>query len=120
LRAAGANVTEVIAYRTVAPENIDPAILARIRRAQVDAIVFASPSAFRNLSDAMGGQVMNAISQQVHLAAIGPTTARAIRESGARVDIEVSDAASIGVPAVAGALAQYLQQRPAAAPVRSA
>jgi uroporphyrinogen-III synthase len=120
LRAAGANVTEVIVYRTVAAEQIDPAILARIRRAEVDAIVFASPSAFRNLSNAMGGEAMKAISKQVHLAAIGPTTARAIRESGAHVDIEVSDAASIGVSAVAGALAQYFQQRAAAAPGRPA
>jgi uroporphyrinogen-III synthase len=120
LRAAGANVTEVIAYRTVAPEKLDPAVLTNIRRAQVDAIVFASPSAFRNLANAMGGEAMNAISQQVHLAAIGPTTARAIREASARVEIEVSDAASIGISAVADALAQYFQQRSDAAPVRSA
>lgn len=119
LRAAGANVTEVVAYRTVAPEKLDPAILARIRHTEIDAIVFASPSAFRNLSSAMGDEAMNTISKQVHLAAIGPTTARAIRESGARVDIEVSDAASIGISAVASALAQYFQQRPTAAPVRS-
>lgn len=120
LRAAGANVTEAIAYRTVAPEKLDPGVLARIRRAEVDAIVFASPSAFLNLSNAMGRDAMNAISGQVHLAAIGPTTARAIRESGAHVDIEVSDAASIGVSAVADAVAQYFQLRPMPAPVRPA
>jgi uroporphyrinogen-III synthase len=120
LRTAGANVTEVIAYRTVAPEQIDPAILARIRRAEVDAIVFASPSAFRNLSDSIGADAVNGVSERVHFAAIGPTTARAIRESGAHIDIEVNDAASIGISAVAGALAQYFQQRSSAAPVRSA
>ncbi len=120
LREAGASVTEVIAYRTVAPENLDPAILGRVQRAEVDAIVFASPSAFRNLSDSIGADAMTKISGRVHFAAIGPTTARAVRESGARVDIEVSDAASIGVSAIADALAQFFQQRSAAAPVRSA
>jgi uroporphyrinogen-III synthase len=120
LREAGANVTEVIAYRTVAPEQLDPAILTHIRKADVDAIVFASPSAFVNLSDSIGGDVTRAISERVHFAAIGPTTARAIREAGARVDIEVSDAASIGTSGVADAIARYFQQRNAAAPVRSA
>jgi uroporphyrinogen-III synthase len=120
LRAAGANVTEVIAYRTVAPRQLDPAILARVRRAEVDAIVFASPSAFHNLSDAIGADAVKQVSERVHFAAIGPTTASAIRQSGSRVDIEVSDAASIGISAVAGALTQYFQQRPATAPARSA
>ncbi len=119
LREAGANVTEVIAYRTVAPEQLDPAILARIRSADVDAIVFASPSAFANLSGSIGGDALKTISERVHFAAIGPTTARAIRQSGARVDIEVSDAASIGISAIAGALAQYFQRHTAAAAVRT-
>ena len=46
---AGAEVTEVIAYRTAAPKAIDPHTLQRVRRAEVDAIIFASPSAFHNL-----------------------------------------------------------------------
>jgi len=119
LRDAGATVTEVIAYRTVAPEHLDPAIVRRIRRGEVDSVVFASPSAFRNFSDSIGGEAVNKISGSVHFAAIGPTTARAIRESGARVDIEVTDGTSIGVPSIGGALAQFFQER-AAARVRPA
>ena len=51
LREAGARVTDVVAYRTAAPEKVDAAILGRLRRGEVDAIVFASPSAFHNLCD---------------------------------------------------------------------
>jgi uroporphyrinogen-III synthase len=119
LREAGANVTGVIAYRTVVPEQLDPAILSRIRGCEVDAIVFASPSAFANLSDSIGRDAMKALSERVHFAAIGPTTAHAIRNSGARVGAEVSDAAEIGISGVARALADSFQQHGAAAPARS-
>jgi uroporphyrinogen-III synthase len=120
LREAGANVTEVVAYRTVAPQKLDPAIVARLRQGEADAIVFASPSAFRNFVDMVGDSAVRKFAERIHFAAIGPTTARVIRESGARVDIEVSDAASIGVSALAKVLAQYFQQRAAAAPKRFA
>jgi len=118
LRAGGARVTEVVAYRTVAPEKLDPAILDRLHRCEVDSVVFASPSAFRNFADFVGRESVSKISERVHFAAIGPTTARAIRDSGVRVDIEVSDVASIGVASIADALAQYFQRT--SAPVRSA
>lgn len=120
LREAGAAVTEVIAYRTVAPEKLDPEILGRIQRGEIDSVVFASPSAFRNLSDSIGREAVNKISERVHFAAIGPTTAHAIRDFGAQVDIEVTDSASIGVSSIASALATFFQQRAAAAPARSA
>ena len=47
-------MTEIVAYRTSAPVSLDPAILNSIRDAEVDAIVFASPSAFRFLSECVG------------------------------------------------------------------
>ncbi|HVB87837.1 MAG TPA: uroporphyrinogen-III synthase [Candidatus Dormibacteraeota bacterium] len=119
LREAGATVTEVVAYRTLAPDKLNPEILGRIVRGDVDCVVFASPSAFRNFSKSIGREAANKIAESVHFAAIGPTTARAIREAGARVDIEVADAASIGVPSIAGALAQFFRQS-AATPVRTA
>ncbi len=64
LREAGAEVFEVIAYRTTTPASLDPAILGRIRRAEVDAIVFASPSAYHNLSDALGPAEAAALSSR--------------------------------------------------------
>jgi uroporphyrinogen III methyltransferase/synthase len=114
LRVAGAEVTAVIAYRTTAPETLDPAILSRIRRADVDAIVFASPSAYHNLADALGTAEAAALSTRVQFVAIGPTTARAIRESGARVEIQANEGAA-GATSLAGSIVEFYERSPAAA-----
>ncbi len=107
LREIGANVTEVIAYRTGAPAALDPAILGRIRGGEVDVVVFASPSAFHNFRDAIGAAEMARLSARVQFVAIGPTTARAIRQSGARVGVEAEEASAAGL---AAALAKHYQQ----------
>jgi uroporphyrinogen-III synthase len=91
LREVGAHVSEAIAYRTVAPENADAAMLERIRQAHVDALVFASPSAFQNLCDLIPHAEVVELSWRIRFAAIGPTTARALRKAGARVEIEASE-----------------------------
>ncbi len=110
LRQAGAQVTEVVAYRTTAPEIVAPEILAAIRAAEVDSVIFASPSAFHNLCDLVSAAELAGISQRVQFAAIGPTTARAIRESGARVAIEAAEPSAAGI---ARALSDYFESRTA-------
>ena len=112
LESVGARVTEVVAYRTLAPESLDPAILESIRRAEVDAIVFASPSSFHNLCDSIDAAELATLSTRVQFAAIGPTTAQALRESGARVEIEANESSAAGL---ADSIAKYYQRRPAAA-----
>lgn len=109
---AGAEVTEVVAYRTAAPKEIDPQALERVRKAQVDAVIFASPSAFHNLSTWIPAGELAALAQRVQFAAIGPTTARALREAGARVEIEAADASAA---ALGDAIAGYYQKQPTAA-----
>jgi uroporphyrinogen-III synthase len=111
LKDAGANVTEVIAYRTVAAEDSDPKILARIRGREVDAIAFASPSAFQNLTDVLAPGELASLSKHLQFAAIGPTTAQAIRNAGASVAIEIDDASSIGAAGLADAIAKYYGAR---------
>lgn len=108
LRAAGANVTEIAAYRTAAPVSLDPEILKSIRDAEVDAIVFASPSAFRFLSECIGPVELAELSKRVQFAAIGPTTARALREDGARVEIEATESSAAGL---ADSIAKFYQRR---------
>jgi uroporphyrinogen-III synthase len=108
LREAGANVTEIVAYRTAAPDSLDPKILKRIRDAEVDAIVFASPSAFRFLSECVGAAELAELSSHVQFAAIGPTTARALREEGMRVEIEASQSSAAGL---ADSIAKYYQRQ---------
>jgi uroporphyrinogen III methyltransferase / synthase len=108
LREAGATVHEVTAYRTLRPETVDPKILAGLRRAEIAAIVFASPSAFHNLAAFVPSEELAALSNQVQFAAIGSTTARALREAGVRVAIESNDSSSAGL---ADAIAKYYQRQ---------
>jgi uroporphyrinogen III methyltransferase / synthase len=108
LREAGAEIREVIVYRTAKPGELDPAILQQFRRAQVDAIVFASPSAFRSLCDVVAPADLAKISRSVSFAAIGPTTARALREAGSRVEIEAGDSSAA---ALADAIRSYYQRQ---------
>jgi uroporphyrinogen-III synthase len=108
LREAGARVTEVVAYRTAAPKTLDSGIVDRIRRAEVDTIVFASPSAYRNLSDLLGVKQMAELSSQVDFATIGPTTARALRDGGARVAIEANESSAAGL---ADAIEKHYQRQ---------
>jgi uroporphyrinogen-III synthase len=82
--------------------------LDRVRRADVDTIVFASPSAFHNLSDVIGAKHLAELSSRVDFAAIGPTTARALRDAGARVAIEANESSAAGL---ADAIAKHYQRQ---------
>jgi uroporphyrinogen-III synthase len=109
LRESGALVTDVVAYRTAAPEAPDQAVLDRIRAAEIDATIFASPSAFHNLDGFLGGGELAKLAEKVQFAAIGPTTAKAMRESGVRVHIEAEEASAAGL---ADAIAKYYHEHP--------
>jgi uroporphyrinogen III methyltransferase/synthase len=117
-------VIDVVAYRTVAPgsktaaptgrirgteEPVDQAAAAldRIRRGDVDVLSFASPSAFRNFAELIGADAMRVLSESAKFAAIGPTTARAIREDGWNVAIESSESTSDGL---GDAIAAYFER----------
>lgn len=79
LRDLGAHVTEIVAYRTMMPEATNSEVAARVRRADVDAIVFASPSAVQNFARFVGNvELASKIAKRVRLVAIGPTTAQAL------------------------------------------
>jgi uroporphyrinogen-III synthase len=82
LRQAGAHVDRVVVYRTVAPPPgaVEPA-RDLLTRGEADVVVFASPSAVRNLLDLMGDGLTVALRSAV-VAVIGPTTETAARECG--------------------------------------
>lgn len=112
LREAGAQVTEVIAYRTMAPEALDAKVLNRVRRAEVDAIVFASPSAVQNLSLFLSMSELADLSSRIQFVAIGSTSAGAMRKSGIRVGIEASESSAEGL---AEAIVNFYQHHAATA-----
>ena len=98
LRKAGANVTEVIAYRTAGPESVDAPLVAAICGGKADAITFFSPSAFREFQNLAGG-VPAAWNSRVALAAVGPVTAQAIRAAGWPLAIEADEATTASLVA---------------------
>jgi uroporphyrinogen III methyltransferase/synthase len=108
LRNAGAIVTEAEAYRTMQPATLDADVLAKLRGAEVDAIIFASPSAFYNLRDVLTADEAAELSAHVQFVAIGPTTARALRESGVSVGLESEESTAAGL---ATAIASHYQGR---------
>ena len=79
LQHLGAFVKEVVAYRTISP---DDAVLAGVRTALqqgADAILFFSPSAVHHLQDLLGNEKVLELSRQAIFAAIGPVTDKALR-----------------------------------------
>ncbi|HEX9885129.1 MAG TPA: uroporphyrinogen-III synthase [Longimicrobiales bacterium] len=81
LRELGADVTRVVAYRSVPPIEEDlGAIRAELEEGGVDLLTFTSPSTARHFLDAMGPAAVT-----VPVAAIGPVTAAAVEEMGYRV-----------------------------------
>jgi uroporphyrinogen-III synthase len=108
LVAAGAEVTAVVAYRTLpAPREAIAPLAAWIDAGEVDAIAFASPSAVKAVVAGLGDRA--ALLRKVPLAAIGPTTAAALREEG--LEVGVIPARYTGVD-----LADAIADRLAAAP----
>jgi uroporphyrinogen-III synthase len=90
LRKAGAFVTEVIAYRTLACDTASPEAVSTIRNGEADVVSFFSSSAFQSLSERVGLETL----RRLPLAAIGPVTAAAIRKAGLPVAIEAPQATS--------------------------
>ncbi len=86
LRAAGAMVDAVTAYRTLAPDIDAAALCERLTAGRLDVLTFASPSAVRNFMSLLDGAARRAVSNCL-VAAIGPTTAEALRKEGLAPDV---------------------------------
>jgi uroporphyrinogen-III synthase len=99
LRKAGADVTEVVAYRTAGPDSSDYLALEAIRGGQADAVTFFSPSAFREFQNLMGAETLAKWNSRVVFAAVGPVTAEAIRGAGLPVEIEADEATTASLVA---------------------
>ena len=105
LREAGAEVTAVAAYQTCAPKTLTGPQLAEVVRDGADCFIFASPSAFENFANAAGAESLKRLAQTSVFAAIGPTTAAAIRSAGVDCAVESTEPdARLLAEAVAGYL----------------
>ncbi len=84
LKRHGAQVTEVIAYRTLRPTDVDQKSLGQLAAGAADAVLFFSPSAVQHFGELLGGEQLRALQDKLAIAAVGPVTANALREAGVR------------------------------------
>jgi uroporphyrinogen III methyltransferase/synthase len=82
LRNYGAEVTEVIAYRTVTPVNLDQEKISAIVNGEVEAILFFSPTAVEHFVGIVGAEKLCDLQNHLAITAVGPITANALRQSG--------------------------------------
>lgn len=113
LRDAGAPVTVIDAYATVAEPEIDPQALALIRERHIDGITFHSPSSVRHLLRLLGEE--RSLLDGVAIVCAGPVTADAAHEAGLRV---TAVSAEPGDEAVADAVVAACR-RQSIVPIRS-
>ena len=98
LRGLGAELDEVVAYRTLVPRNA-AARAVELLGGGLDAAVFTSSSTVRNLVELIGGRLE--LLSGVRVISIGPVTSGTARELGVEVDVE---AVEHTVPGVVDAL----------------
>jgi uroporphyrinogen-III synthase len=110
LRAAGAEVTEIVAYHTGGLGVAEPRVMDAMREARVDVVSFFSRSAVENLHSELGAEVLSRLGARAALAAIGPLTATALRNAGLPVAIEAKEATA---ESMATAIAKYFSTRTA-------
>jgi uroporphyrinogen III methyltransferase/synthase len=91
LRADGADVTEVIAYRTLLEterREDGPDVYKMLLDGRIDVVTFTSASAVRNFSRVYGTDQTVDLLNRVQVATIGPVTAEAATQLGITVTIQ--------------------------------
>ena len=90
LRKAGADVTDVISYRTVLAEierEGDPDIYRMLLEKRIDVVTFTSPSTVRNFAQVFGAEQATDLLRTTAVASIGPVTAEAAEQYGIATSI---------------------------------
>ena len=107
LRRAGADVTEVIAYRTLIDDvqrEGEPDIYGMLLERKIDVVTFTSGSAVRNFAKIYGEEQAADLLRNTEVAVIGPVTAQAAQQLGIRVSIQP---ATYSIPALVDAIAGH-------------
>jgi uroporphyrinogen-III synthase len=113
LRKQGADVTEVVAYRTVAVEadrEGEPDIYRMLLERSIDVVTFTSASAVRNFVRILGAEPAADLLGSTVVACIGPVTAEAATQCNVKTTIQPS---SYTIPALVDAIAKYFVARDA-------
>ena len=114
LRASGALVTDVVAYRTVLEETQregDPDVYRMFLDGRIDVVTFTSPSAVRNFVKIYGADQAADLLKNTTVATIGPVTADAARQLGITVTVQP---AAYTVAGLVDAIAAHFSSAPTA------
>jgi uroporphyrinogen III methyltransferase / synthase len=112
LRKQGAEVTEVVAYRTVAVEadrEGEPDVYRMLLERSIDVVTFTSASAVRNFVRVLGAEPAADLLGSTVVACIGPVTAEAAAQSNVQTTIQP---ANYTIPALVDAIAKYFEKPP--------
>ncbi len=110
----GAEVVEVVAYRTILDEGQgadDPDVYGLLLQNAIDVVTFTSPSAVRNFVKLYGAEQTADLLRHTVVATIGPVTSEAAEQCG--IPVRVQPVVST-IPALVDALASYYAAAPAA------
>ncbi len=110
LRRHRADVTEVVAYRTMAPDAAregEPDVYRMLLDRQIDVVTFASPSAVRNFVQLLGAEPAADLLRTTVVACIGPVTAEAAAQC--QVETHVMPT-TYTVPALVQAIVEYFRE----------
>ncbi|HKW31971.1 MAG TPA: uroporphyrinogen-III synthase [Candidatus Acidoferrum sp.] len=97
LKRYGAQVTEVIAYRTVTPAEVDRKTSEEIIFGECHAVLFFSPSAVKHSTGLFGIRSLGGLQDKLAITAVGPVTAKALREAGVERIVVASDTTAASV-----------------------
>ena len=97
LKRHGAEVREVIAYRTLRPAAVDERNLSQIAEGTADAVLFFSPSAVHHFAELIGGEQLCVLQDKLAIMAVGPVTANALRDAGVSRAVVAGDTTGAAV-----------------------
>jgi len=113
LRDSGADVTEVVAYRTLlagAQRDGDPDIYRMLLDRQIDAVTFTSASTVKNFAKILGEEQAADLLNTTVVASIGPVTAEAAQQLGINTTVMPE---RYTIPDLVDALVQHFSAAPA-------
>ena len=111
LRKQGADVTEVIAYRTVVVEperEGEPDIYRMLLERRIDVVTFTSASAVRNFVKVLGAEPAADLLRTTIVASIGPVTAETATQCNIQTTIMP---AAYTVPALVDAIVDFFEKQ---------
>ena len=107
LEKIGAEVSDIIAYKTVLATDGDNIVLNKLKDGEVDIVTFTSASTVKNFVKIIGKDNLSAFKNNVQFASIGPIT----NESAEEMDIDISiKAEEYTIPGLVQAIVDKVSQ----------